>query len=99
MIVVTNRIPVAVGHEIDFEDRFRKRVHLVADLPLADSIPIKFGSVRTGPRSVSWRTDEPATLTWVEALDGGDAGRKTDERDALYQLRAPFDQITLLKED
>ncbi|PRQ09309.1 hypothetical protein ENSA7_10010 [Enhygromyxa salina] len=32
MIVVTNRIPVAQGHEIDFEDRFRKRVHLVCDL-------------------------------------------------------------------
>jgi heme-degrading monooxygenase HmoA len=29
MIVVTNRIPVAEGHQIDFEDRFRKRVHLV----------------------------------------------------------------------
>lgn len=29
MIVVTNRIPVAQGHEIDFEDRFKKRVHLV----------------------------------------------------------------------
>ena len=29
MIVVTNRIPVARGHEIDFEDRFRHRVHLV----------------------------------------------------------------------
>jgi len=29
MIVVTNRIPVAEGYEIDFEDRFRKRVHLV----------------------------------------------------------------------
>ena len=29
MFVVTNRIPVAQGHEIDFEDRFRRRVHLV----------------------------------------------------------------------
>lgn len=29
MICVTNRIPVAEGYEIDFEDRFRKRVHLV----------------------------------------------------------------------
>lgn len=29
MFVVTNRIPVAKGHEIDFEDRFRNRVHLV----------------------------------------------------------------------
>jgi heme-degrading monooxygenase HmoA len=33
MIVVTNRIPVAAGHEIDFEDRFRKRVHLVDKSP------------------------------------------------------------------
>lgn len=33
MIVVTNRIPVAQGHEIDFEDRFKKRVHLVDQAP------------------------------------------------------------------
>ena len=33
MIVVTNRIPVAEGHEIDFEDRFRNRVHLVDQSP------------------------------------------------------------------
>ncbi len=33
MIVVINRIPVASGHEIDFEDRFRKRVHLVDKSP------------------------------------------------------------------
>lgn len=29
MIVVTNRIPVAAGYEIDFEDRFRNRAHLI----------------------------------------------------------------------
>jgi heme-degrading monooxygenase HmoA len=33
MIVVTNRIPVARGHEIDFEDRFKKRAHLVDQAP------------------------------------------------------------------
>lgn len=33
MIVVTNRIPVADGHQIDFEDRFKKRVHLVDQAP------------------------------------------------------------------
>ena len=32
-VVVTNRIPVAEGYEIDFEDRFRKRVHLVDQHP------------------------------------------------------------------
>jgi heme-degrading monooxygenase HmoA len=33
VIVVTNRIPVAVGHESDFEDRFRRRAHLVDRAP------------------------------------------------------------------
>ena len=33
MIVVTNRIPVSKGHEIDFEDRFKRRVHLVDRAP------------------------------------------------------------------
>jgi heme-degrading monooxygenase HmoA len=37
MIVVTNRIPVAEGHEIDFEDRFRKRVHLVDQSPASSA--------------------------------------------------------------
>ena len=33
MYVVTNRIPVATGHETDFEDRFRKRVQLIDGSP------------------------------------------------------------------
>lgn len=33
IVVVTNRIPVSEGHEADFEDRFRKRVHLVDRAP------------------------------------------------------------------
>ncbi len=32
-VVVTNRIPVAPGWEQEFEDRFRKRVHLVDRSP------------------------------------------------------------------
>ncbi len=32
-VIVTNRIPVAEGHGIDFEDRFRRRVHLVDQSP------------------------------------------------------------------
>ena len=33
MIVVTNRIPVAEGHTIDFEERFKARLHLVDGHP------------------------------------------------------------------
>lgn len=33
MFVVTNRIPVAEGHEAEFEDRFRNRAHLIDQSP------------------------------------------------------------------
>ena len=33
MFVVTNRIPVAEGHEEAFEDRFRRRAHLIDRAP------------------------------------------------------------------
>ncbi|MEM7247318.1 MAG: prolyl oligopeptidase family serine peptidase [Acidobacteriota bacterium] len=71
-------------------DRDGRQVHLVSDLPLAESVPMKFGSTRTGRRSIGWRSDAPATLAWVEALDGGDAGRKAEVRDAVYLHEAPF---------
>ncbi|WP_018127907.1 prolyl oligopeptidase family serine peptidase [Balneola vulgaris] len=71
-------------------NRDGKQVHLVADLPLADQIPIGFSSVSEGPRSISWRADEAATLTWVEALDGGDQYREVEKRDRVYMQKAPF---------
>jgi dipeptidyl aminopeptidase/acylaminoacyl peptidase len=63
-------------------------VRSIADLPLADNTPI--GGVRTGPRSPQWRPLEPATLVWVEALDGGDSRSPADERDRVVTLAAPF---------
>jgi heme-degrading monooxygenase HmoA len=33
VFVVTNRIPVAAGHEADFEERFRNRAHLIDRSP------------------------------------------------------------------
>jgi dipeptidyl aminopeptidase/acylaminoacyl peptidase len=63
--------------------------HLVADVPLGENIPID--GVRTGPRSVQWKAGEPATLVWVEALDGGDPRRAADERDRWLMLKAPFE--------
>src|SRR5947208_17173947 len=61
MIVVTNRIPVARGHEIDFEDRFRRRVHLVDRHP---------GFVRNEvhrPRPMKFDHERG---TWAEDPDG-----------------------------
>ena len=62
----------------------------IADLPLADEVPIAFGSVPTGPRAFGWRSDMPATLHWVEAQDGGDPKAEADIRDTIYTLDAPF---------
>lgn len=68
-----------------------RHLRRLADLPLADRVPTAFGSVRTGPRAVEWRSDAPATLAWLEARDGGDAGQPADVRDQLLFLAAPFD--------
>ncbi|NBO91874.1 MAG: S9 family peptidase [Planctomycetia bacterium] len=74
-----------------------KTVTTIADVPLADKVPID--GVRTKPRSVVWRPDVPATLVWAEALDGGDPARKTGFRDAIKTQSAPFqaEPVELLK--
>ena len=63
-------------------------VYPLTNLPLAEEIPI--GGVRTGPRNYQWRATHPATLVWVEALDGGDPRRKVPHRDRVLMLEAPF---------
>lgn len=73
-------------------DRTGQSVFEAADLPLADAIPISFSSVRPGRRITWWRADRPATLFWVEALDGGDARRDIPFRDVVYQIEAPFQE-------
>ena len=39
---------------------------------------------------MNWRADAPATLAWIEALDGGDPAAKVAKRDAVKSLSAPF---------
>ncbi|MGF1512243.1 MAG: prolyl oligopeptidase family serine peptidase [Elainellaceae cyanobacterium] len=73
-------------------NRDGEAVYPIADLPLAEDIPIARGSVRSGRRRVDWRSDRPATLYWVEALDGGDPRQDAELRDALFQIAAPFTQ-------
>jgi len=85
-IVPASRFPTL----IEAWDTEGNLVKEIADLPLRDNVPPGFGSVATGVRSVSWRADAPATLAWVEALDGGDARAEATERDRLYTLAAPF---------
>jgi dipeptidyl aminopeptidase/acylaminoacyl peptidase len=74
--------------EIEVWDLSGQRVYTVARLPLADRVPIE--GVPTGPRQVEWRADQPATLVWAEALDGGDPRAKVSHRDRLLTISAPF---------
>ncbi|MEO1513000.1 MAG: S9 family peptidase, partial [Planctomycetota bacterium] len=60
----------------------------IADLPLQDTVPI--GGVPTGRRSISWQANAPASLVWVEALDGGDPKAEAEHRDKVMTLNAPF---------
>lgn len=71
-------------------DRAGRTVREMADLPLAENVPIAFDAVPDGPRSFQWRADAPATLVWVEALDGGDPRREVTHRDRVLMLDSPF---------
>jgi dipeptidyl aminopeptidase/acylaminoacyl peptidase len=71
-------------------DRTDKPVRKVQDTPLQESAPRGMDAVEAGPRGVSWRADAPASLVWVEALDGGDIAAKVEKHDHLLSLSAPF---------
>jgi dipeptidyl aminopeptidase/acylaminoacyl peptidase len=74
--------------EIEVWNRTGKVEYKVASLPLADRVPL--AGVRTGPRSYQWLQDNPATLLWAQALDGGDPKAKVPNRDAVMLIAAPF---------
>jgi len=67
-----------------------KLIKTVNELPLNEITPKGFMAVRSGKRNFMWRSDRPSTLSFVEALDGGDPEVKVDYRDELFQWEAPF---------
>ncbi len=67
-----------------------KLIATVLEVPLIEDLPKGFMATRTGRRELEWRGDKPATLTFVEALDGGDPENEVEYRDEVFQLEAPF---------
>ena len=63
----------------------------VNSIPLVEIMPKGFAAVRTGKRSLYWREDQPSSLFYVEALDGGDPAKMVEFRDELFSWKAPFD--------
>ncbi len=74
--------------QVDIYDTSGRLVHPVVSVPLADHVPI--WGVRTGPRDFVWRATDPATLVWLEALDGGDWKTQVPHRDRIMLHKAPF---------
>jgi dipeptidyl aminopeptidase/acylaminoacyl peptidase len=85
-LVPSSRFPTTVA----VHDRAGRREHLVAERPLSEGAATE--AVAPGPRSVAWRADAPATLSWVQSLPRNAklADGKTTARDAWFTLAAPF---------
>src|SRR5262249_24348149 len=73
---------------VEVLDAAGKSLRTVADLAVSDEVPRQ--GVPPGPRLVDWQPLKPATLVWVEALDGGDPLRKVPHREKVMRLAAPF---------
>lgn len=85
-IVPLNRFPQTTT----IYDKDGKLVTEFNKKPLIEDLPKGFMAVETGKRSISWRADKPATLVYVEALDGGDPAKEVEFRDEVFQIEAPF---------
>jgi dipeptidyl aminopeptidase/acylaminoacyl peptidase len=80
----------AFPQEIEVWDSGGKVEYKVASLPLAERVPL--AGVRNGPRYVEWLPEKADTLTWVEALDGGNPRETVPNRDRILWLAAPFQE-------
>ena len=74
--------------DIEIWNRRGELTKQIASVPSGEGIVIN--GVQTGPRQIRWRADQPATLTWVEALDEGNPKNKVPFRDRVLSLAAPF---------
>ena len=65
-------------------------IRTVYEKPLLELQPSMRDATTPGVRSISWRTDEPATLLLVQANDDGDPRKQVARRDKVSLWRAPF---------
>jgi dipeptidyl aminopeptidase/acylaminoacyl peptidase len=71
-------------------DASGKLVKHITNLPSSETAPGGNDNVQPGPRSYTWRSNAAASLLWCEALDGGLIKNAAEFRDAVYELKAPF---------
>ncbi len=74
-------------HTAYVTDMSGKLIRKIAVNPSSEGVPIGFDDSPDFPRNFSWRNDEPATVTYVKALDGGLGKSKSEWRDALMAIK------------
>jgi len=74
--------------EVEIWSRSGDVAHKIASIPSREGVPLT--GVQTGPRDYHWRPDQPSTMVWVEALDGGNLKNVVPFRDRVLTLAAPF---------
>jgi dipeptidyl aminopeptidase/acylaminoacyl peptidase len=79
------------AEDVEIWNRRGEVVRKIADVPSREGVPIN--GVQTGPRGHVWRQDQPASVVWIEALDGGDLKNKVPFRDKVMMLSAPFNDV------
>ena len=80
-------------------DQNGKEIKLVLNAPLEEVRPQGFMATTKEIRSLRWRSDKPAELYYVKALDEGDPAIEVPFRDEIFTLKAPFDgePLSILK--
>jgi len=95
MIIVTNRIPVADAHAIDFEDRFKRRVHLVDKAPgfIRNEVhrpkPMKFDHAQGGFVPDPEREGYYEVKTWWRTLEDFTAWTRSPSFAEAHRNQAP----------
>ncbi len=74
-------------HTVKVTDLKGNLVRLIATNPSSEGVPIGFDDAPDYPRGFSWRSDEPATVTYIKALDGGLGKSKSKWRDAVMAVK------------
>lgn len=94
-IVTVSRFPITST----VYDENGKLIKVVNEVPLDEIRPKGFMATRKGKRSMGWRNDLPATLSYVEALDEGNPANEVEFRDEVFSWDAPFssDAKSILK--
>jgi dipeptidyl aminopeptidase/acylaminoacyl peptidase len=76
---------------IQIRDTNGRILRTIAKKSLTEDIPRAYDMILPGPQLFGWRDDKPASLYWMEPLDGGIYENKMEYHDQVFTIDAPFE--------